>query len=789
VPHARARRLGSALSALLGLVVFAAIAGVLVAVTVTPAVAVTGIAAKNGLGFFENLPSDLTITPLDQRTQIYAKSHGKNVRIASFYTQNREIVQWDDVAKTVRSAAVAGEDVRFYEHGGVDPTGIARAVVADLLGKNIQGASTITQQYVKNVCVMEAERLPTQKKVLAAYQVCVDPSVGRKVREMRYAIGLEKRYSKDQILLGYLNIAGFGGQIYGIQAAAKYYFDTPAKDLTPAQAASLLAIVNNPERLRLDEPANLAANTARRDYILRTEYAHGMLSAADYRTAVAMTTKPKITPTRSGCSSAGVAGYFCDYVVRTIEQSSAFGKTPGDRIVALQSAGWKIYTTLDLDLQKSAQKTMNRYVPKTSKLLDIGGAAISVEVGTGRIVTMVQNKTFNAAADAGPKYSAVNYNTDESYGGSGGIQPGSTYKVFTLLDWLQKGHTLYQRVNADQRTIPADRFQQCGSPDTVDKPWSVGNDEGRSENGLWSVYDATRKSINGAFATMGEQLDLCDIRKTAEAFDVHPALGGRLSANPSSIIGTNFVSPLSMATAYAGLANDGRTCTPVAILKVVKADGSRIPVPKTSCRQSVDEPIATAAVYALRSVVTGGTAYGDQTPDGIYTFGKTGTTDNAESTWMIGSTSKVTTAVWVGNVQGHVNLRKITSFPYCPTTYSTQAATMRHCVWKGIQTAVNKEYGGAKSWPKPDQRFLAGGAPVAAAPTTPSSSTGSGVVPQVKGMSKQAAIQALLGSSLAWAIGPSEPSSLPAGQIVRTSPAAGTKLAPHTEVTLYPSAG
>jgi membrane peptidoglycan carboxypeptidase len=382
----------------------------------------------------------------------------------------------------------------------------------------------------------------------------------------------------------------------------------------------------------------------------------------------------------------------------------------------------------------------------------------------------------------------VNYNTDEAYGGSGGIQPGSTYKVFTLLDWLKTGHTLNERVNADQRTIPADRFQLCGKPDDQDGPWPVGNDEGRSENGLWSVYDATRKSINGAYATMGERLDLCDIRKTAEAFDVHPALGGKLSATPSSIIGVNFVSPLSMATAYAGLANGGRTCTPVAIEKVVKADGKRVPVPKTSCRQSVSTPIANAAVYALRSVVTGGTAYGDQTPDGLYTFGKTGTTDNAESTWMIGSTSKVTTAVWVGNVQGHVNLRKIYSFPRCPTTYSTQAATMRHCVWKGIQTAVNKKFGGETSWPKPDQRFVTGGASAPAAPTT-TPSTGSGVVPQVTGLSKQAAIRALLASSFSWAIGPAEHSSLPAGQIVRTSPAAGTKLSPHAEVTIYPSAG
>lgn len=774
------------MSSMLGLVVFAAIAGVLVAVTVTPAVAVTGMAASNGLGFFENLPADLEITPLDQRTQIYARSHGKDVPIAAFYSQNRVVVRGQDIAQTVKDAAVAGEDVRYYEHGGIDATGIVRAVVADLLGKDIQGASTITQQYVKNVCVMEAERLPTQAKVLAAYDQCVSPSVGRKVREMRYAIGLEKQYSKDEILLGYLNIAGFGGRIYGIEAAARYYFGKSAKDVTPAEAASLLAIVNNPANLRIDDETNLPANKARRDYILRMEYRKGLLAETDYRNAVAAPVKPDITPTRSGCSSAGVAGFFCDYVVRILQRDPAFGKTAAERSAKLNSAGLKIYTTLNLDLQKSAQRTMNRYVPKTSELLDIGGAAVSVEVGTGRIVTMVQNKTYNAAADAGPGSSAVNYNTDAAYGGSGGIQPGSTYKVFTLIEWLKQGRTLNQRVLADERTIPSNRFTLCGEPDLVDKPWSVGNDEGKSEDGLWSVYDATRKSINGAYATMGEQLDLCDIRDTAEDFGVRRADGSRLGAYPSSIIGTETVAPLSMATAYAGIANQGRTCTPVAITKVVGADGRRLPVPRSKCSRAVDEEVAVATGYALRSVVTGGTAYGDQTPDGLYVFGKTGTTDNAESTWMIGTTTQVTTAVWVGNVQGHVNLRKITSFPYCPTTSSTQAATMRHCVWKGIQTAVNRVYGGAKEWPEPEPRFLTGGS--APARTTTAEGT-AGVVPNVGGLTKQAAIRALLAASLAWAIGPAVPSDLPAGRIARTSPAIGTRLSPHAEVTVYPSAG
>ena len=225
-------RTGSAFSAFFGMLAIAVIAGVMVAVAVTPAIALTGTTAKNGIGAFEDLPSDLKISALDQKTEIYAKSGGKNVLIASFYAQNRQVVTWDQISQVTKNAAIAGEDVRFYDHGAIDPVGIVRATVANLAGKNLQGASTITQQYVKNVCVQEAENLSTQKAVDAAYAVCTDPSVGRKLKEARYAIALEKKYTKDQILLGYLNIAGFGGRIYGIESAAEYYFDTTAEKLT-----------------------------------------------------------------------------------------------------------------------------------------------------------------------------------------------------------------------------------------------------------------------------------------------------------------------------------------------------------------------------------------------------------------------------------------------------------------------------------------------------------------------------------------------------------------------------
>jgi membrane peptidoglycan carboxypeptidase len=238
-----------------------------------------------------------------------------------------------------------------------------------------------------------------------------------------------------------------------------------------------------------------------------------------------------------------------------------------------------------------------------------------------------------------------------------------------------------------------------------------------------------------------------------------------------------------MASAYAGIANNGSTCTPVAIDKVVKADGSTLPVPKTTCTQSVDPQVAIAASYALRAVMQSGTASGDNTPDGIYEFGKTGTTDGNANTWMIGTTSKVTTAVWVGNITGYQDLRQ-TSLGYCPAGYGTKAAVQRHCLWKGIQTAVNKVYGGATSWPQPESKYLYGGSSFAAP-----NSTATGTVPNVQGMSKSAAEQALVSAGYAWAIGAPVSSSLPAGEIASTSPAIGSSAPQHTEVTIFPSSG
>jgi membrane peptidoglycan carboxypeptidase len=765
---ARPRRTGSAVLGVLGIAV---VAGLMLTVGVMPAIGLTSANAKGGTGLFAPLPDDLKISNLQQKTEIYAKSGSKNVLLASFYNQNRDVIEWSDVPATVKNATLGAEDPRFYDHGGVDPMGILSAVVNNVLHHSSRGASTISQQYVKNVCIQEAELLPTQAKVDAAYAECTG-GVQRKLREARYAIGLEKQYTKDEILLNYLNIAGFGGRIYGIESAAHYYYDTPTKDLTIAQAASLMAIVNNPNYLRIDVKANLPANKARRDYVLGVELKYKMITRAEYDAAVKTPVTPKITPTTTGCAGAKSAAYFCDYVVNVVKNDKAFGATDGERYNRLQSGGWKIYTTLDMALQKKASTAMKTYVSARSpEGTNIGGAAVSVEAGTGRIISMVQSKRYDdtggkGTSGAGYTATAVNYNTDEQYGGSIGFQPGSTYKTFTLIDWLEAGHGLYESVNGSPRTEPAGTFK-CADPDG---PWQVGNDTA-DEGGYQTVMSATARSVNGAYASMAEKLSLCDLKKTAEDLGVHRADGAPLETNPSSVLGTNLIAPLTMASAYGAIANKGKVCNAVAIDKIVSTNGD-VDVPKADCTDQLAESVAVATGYALHGVLTGGTAAADSgATGGAWGFAKTGTTDEAKSTWVVGGTTKTVTAAWVGNVSGNTNLRQVLGYAPCQ---NGSAANARHCLWSDIVAANTAKYGGDASWPQPDTKYLYG-QKVA--------------VPDVTGKSVRDAKRTLQAAGFQVKTGGATTSDVQAGAVAGTDPAAGTSVPSGALVTLTTSSG
>jgi membrane peptidoglycan carboxypeptidase len=352
---------------------FSVIAGILVTVMVTPALAVTGVTASNGIGIFDSLPEFIEIGTQPQRNEIYA-TNGTNPdgtvkydMIAQVYSQNRQEVQWDGVSQFLKDATVAGEDRRFYEHGGVDLQGVIRAAIGNVSGGDTSGASTLSMQLVKNIYIQEALLLPNkedQDKGIAAAQA---GSFDRKIKEMKLAIGLEKKYTKDEILLAYLNIAGFGGNNYGIQSAAQRYYGVNAADVTLAQAASLIAIVQEPGARGLDSPDNYEANKSRRDVILRNMFVEGMVTQAQLDEALAVPVDPTtvvLTPYTNGCIAANpYATYFCDYVTTLIPTLDSLGSTAAARQANWKTGGYKLYTTLDLRVNLVAQETLKAKAP------------------------------------------------------------------------------------------------------------------------------------------------------------------------------------------------------------------------------------------------------------------------------------------------------------------------------------------------------------------------------------------------------------------------------------------
>src|ERR1700712_496793 len=329
---AQKKTASSLFGAILGTLGFSALAGALVTVMVAPAIAVTGITATNTIGIFEALPEYIVLNGGSQANEIVAKNpDGTDFHIATIFDQNREELPLDRISIHLQDAAVAGEDRRYYEHGGVDVSSVVRAALGNALKTSSGGASTLTMQTVRNIQAQEIVNDPTKdddtKRALVLK--ALDPTIDRKLKEMKLAIGLEKRYSKTEILQAYPNIAGFGGNTYGVEAASQQYFSEHASDLTIAQSASIMAIVQNPSTRDLKDPAHFAANQARRDVILHAMYDTGKITKAELKTALDTPVDAKFvkySAPSSGCLAAtSKFGFVCDYAYNSVFELTALG--------------------------------------------------------------------------------------------------------------------------------------------------------------------------------------------------------------------------------------------------------------------------------------------------------------------------------------------------------------------------------------------------------------------------------------------------------------------------------
>lgn len=677
----------------------AAVGGLLAGGLVAPLALASSGVTKGAAQVFDDLPTELEPGALSQASYIYAND-GKTL-LATYYWENRIVVPLDEISPLMQHAVIATEDKRFYEHGAVDLMGIPRAVLNNAMGKDTQGASTLTQQYVKNVLIEQAASVGDAEGVNEASA----SSYERKLREAKLAISLEQQMSKDEILQGYLNIAQFGTSVYGVEAAARHYFDTSAADLTVVQAATIAGITQRPSAY--DPVLHPEASELRRNIVLSLMYQQGYITKAEYEEArsTPIADTLDVQEITQGCVAAKSAAFFCDYVTKIITSDPTFGETAEERKDLLYRGGLKITTTIDMKLERAATKLLRKTIPVDEEH-GIATALSSVEPGTGKILVMAQNRAYDPSPEPAKYKTAVNYNTDQEHGGSQGFQPGSTFKPFTLSEWLKEGHTLNEQVNAASRSYVSNSFTApCTNLGT--DTWSPGNSEGRSTGWITALY-ATAQSVNTGFAAMEHELNLCDLADTAYDIGFRPSRtddGDDVQVVPSMTLGVQNTSPLAQAAAYSTFASGGKYCEPIAILSVTDKDGKDLEVPSANCRRVISEDIADTVTYAMSKVIQpGGGAPAAALAGGRPAAGKTGTAGNNIHTWFVGFTPQLTTAVWVGNPATNLVMRNITinGTRYSPAVYGSSIAAP---TWKTfMDTALEGE--AKKSLPSPDPTLL-----------------------------------------------------------------------------------
>lgn len=643
----------SPLSRLLTVLLAGVLAGLVLAVAALPGNLLFGLVTRSALGAYAALPDALRTPATPQRSYIYAND-GKTL-ITTFYDVNRTDVPLSEIAPVMRQAIVAAEDRRFYDHGGADLRGLLRAVVANVTGGGTeQGGSTLTMQYVRNVLKTDPSRTAEERKA------ATDPTVGRKLQEIRYASALEKSLSKDEILNRYLNIAYFGSGAYGIAAASQRYFGKEPAELTLAEAALLAGLVQSPDAYSPIDGDQDAA-LARRAYVLDSMVETGAITAE--QAAQAKAEKLTLHPTEqpNGCTATAQGhddwGFFCDYLRRWWLTQPAFGSTAEEREQALRRGGYTVVTSLDPEIQATAQKQATGvYGYGNKRALPIA----AVEPGTGRVLAMAVNRHYSLAANPDGQANHPNTVNPLISGGGGvdGYQAGSTFKLFTMLAALESGRTLSTGFDAPARLptrYPAEGEGSC------DGHWCPANANPEWMDGYRMMWDGFGRSVNTYFVWLAEQVGQDKVVEMAQRLgitfraDADAEFARTNAANWGSFtLGVAATTPLDLANAYATVAAEGMYCAPLPVVSVKTADGEAVPVADPSCRRVLDADVARAATDAARCPVGQQSAYGqcnggtatavDDILDGRPVAGKTGSSEENATETFVGYTPQVAVA-------------------------------------------------------------------------------------------------------------------------------------------------
>lgn len=522
-------------------------------------------------------------------------SDGKTL-LAKFQLEKRDPVEMDEISEYAIKGTVDVEDVRFYDHNGIDMPGIIRAVVNNLGGGALEGASTITQQLVRNTALSEE---------------ATDITFERKAREAELALDMEKAYTKDEILNMYLNIINYGDGCYGIEAAAQNYFQTSAADLTLAQAATLVGIPQSPVAFNPKE--NPEACLERRNVVLDRMLAAGDITQEQCSSAQSQGLALNPAPEEP---SQGIYAYpyFTSFVRDSLMQTdNVYGCSYAD----LFEGGLKIYTTLDVKMQDEAEQACADQYDQMDAGMD--AALVAMDPTNGQVKALVGGNDF--------------YGDQWNIATQGGRPTGSTFKAFTLAAAIEAG-------------ISPQTYIDCSSPLTLPNGDTVSNFGGASY-GTRTITDATAISSNTGYYRLTERVGVSKLIEMAHRLGVD----SDLSSYPIITLGTENVTPLEMAEAYSSFADGGMHHDYVIITRIEDKEGQVLYEADGEGERVLDEEVAGAVTKTLRSVFESSyaTAYGAGPSNGQPVAGKTGTGVDYRDHWLVGYCPQLTCAAWIGN--------------------------------------------------------------------------------------------------------------------------------------------